>query len=1017
MGKNKSKKSGTSEAFAHKKQRQHTKTSTAINPFEVHTNREKISVLGRKLKHDKGMPGISRTKATKKRKETLGREFLQKNKSNTFRDNRVARFTASAADAANARFIAERLQQFNSRKQSRFNLNENEDTLTHKGQTLEEIEQYHDTISDDEDDDEIGRLDAEFTDAAHFGGRNIDADGKHRKGAIEDLIADTKRRKVEISMEKEQVSQMTTKLDESWRNLLSLMDLKTDQDDSDKPKPDDFDRALKEMVFERRGTVTDKLGTEEKLLRKAKWELEQLEKARQTRMHGLTEEELKPKHRSADDLDDGYFMQTDFEEVKPLAYDADGKANRNDDDSDEELDRLIAESKRSAQLNGEEEDDESEEEDGEEGGSGDEEGEEEGEEESEGESGDNYSDLEDDSNSEEDDAEDEKEVQHKSKQKEAEPKPKGGVSVAKKPADKVLTDEERQAMIEKAKKELPYTFELSDSYEALRRLLHKHSPDHQAIILERMIKCNHPTVEPANKERMVYLFAFLLQYINDVAAEDPVLRCFTIVDRFTPFLYDLSHINPAETTRGFLEVIKEKQGDYKQMAKKTYPKLDSLIFLKIVSSLYSTSDFRHTIVSPCNLFISQILTYSRVATRSDIASGLFIVSVVMEYTEQSQRFLPAAVNFLAGVLFLCVRKRKVELLKALPPFKSSGALGSLLVLKQKNTDLSNDDYRLQASDFSVTDIDDSFRIRAFNTAVTQANAMFSRLKICALQQLVEPFSRLLDRIERTNYPEVVNKNVSTLLLTIDHIKSEPLTYLVPEVKKPKTLRQLEPKFEPVFEDRRRGNKDAGKYAERKDLQRKIKKEQKGAAREIRRDNAFLSKIQHKRRMQRCVFGRVFKLFTELSFEFDNDIFHYFFFTAIWNERIRFVVYSPRHPFNKVSLMLSIERKNICNKVPHFISSKQFEDIFHLIKKFIFFLDQHLVCLFITFYLYSILNKTGHICVIDGHLTIVCTNLLRELLVEVLFRVLGIRFDGSWVLITAPISRANYRKRTHLKIDC
>lgn len=320
MGKFKSKKGGKAEAFTSKKK---VEVKKSLNPFELHTNREKISVLGRKLKHDKGMPGISRAKATQKRKETLGREFLQKNKSNKFKDNRIGRKGMSEEDAANARFIAERLQQFQSKKKlSKFNLNENVEVLTHKGQTLEEVEQFHDTISDDDDDDEVGKLDAEFTSAAHFGGKNLDTDGK-RKTAIEDLIAEQKRRKAEISIEKEVVSNLTHKLDENWKDLVSLMSLQKDQN-ADASKPDDFDKVLKEMVFDRRGTVTDKLGTEEKILKKEKAKLERLEKERIDRMLGITEEEKKAKHRSADDLDDGYFLEPEFHEQKTLAYNQDG---------------------------------------------------------------------------------------------------------------------------------------------------------------------------------------------------------------------------------------------------------------------------------------------------------------------------------------------------------------------------------------------------------------------------------------------------------------------------------------------------------------------------------------------------------------------------------------------------------------------------------------------------------------------------------------------------------------------
>lgn len=37
-----------------------------LNPFEVHINREKLKVLGKKSKHDRGLPGVSRAKAIQK---------------------------------------------------------------------------------------------------------------------------------------------------------------------------------------------------------------------------------------------------------------------------------------------------------------------------------------------------------------------------------------------------------------------------------------------------------------------------------------------------------------------------------------------------------------------------------------------------------------------------------------------------------------------------------------------------------------------------------------------------------------------------------------------------------------------------------------------------------------------------------------------------------------------------------------------------------------------------------------
>lgn len=544
------------------------------------------------------------------------------------------------------------------------------------------------------------------------------------------------------------------------------------------------------------------------------------------------------------------------------------------------------------------------EENGEEGSDDDDDGSEEGsdeegeEEEESGDEGDNFSDLVYDSDSETE--------LNKSKQSPKKSPNKKPSAPKKEEKTKVLTDEERKAMMEKAQKELPYTFDLPNKYEDLEKLLKKHSADYQAVILERMIKCNHPKVEPANRERMVTLFAFLLQYINDIASGDDPVYCFTVVDRILPFIYDLSHINPAETTKCFLEVIKEKQSEYR--GSKEFPKLDTLIFLKIVSNLYSVSDFRHGIASPCVIFISQILTRSRVANRSDISSGLFLVTVLLEYTQLSKRYLPAAINFLAGVLYLSMKKRSVQQLKVVPPFKSVGELNSLLVLKKETT--IEGEPRLLSTDLTTEKIDNLFKVRAFNTTVLLAKHTLSNLNNCGMQHLALPFSKYLDKIDLKNYPKECKNNVSALLKVIDNINNEPLTFLVPELRRPKTLRQLEPKYERIYDDRRVHNKTVSNSAIRKGLQRKIKKETKGAVREIRRDNAFLSKVQLKRKLQRYSIAPNDIRFL-ITINLTKKLIIFSFFSAMPNAKKKSNASSPKLRFNKANSMLWTERKNIC----------------------------------------------------------------------------------------------------------
>ena len=48
------------------KKSQNPQKSVSNNPFEIHLNKRKYDIIGRKNKHERGLPGLSRSRATKK---------------------------------------------------------------------------------------------------------------------------------------------------------------------------------------------------------------------------------------------------------------------------------------------------------------------------------------------------------------------------------------------------------------------------------------------------------------------------------------------------------------------------------------------------------------------------------------------------------------------------------------------------------------------------------------------------------------------------------------------------------------------------------------------------------------------------------------------------------------------------------------------------------------------------------------------------------------------------------------
>ncbi|CAH1996645.1 unnamed protein product [Acanthoscelides obtectus] len=488
MAKVKNKKRSSSDKVHAKKEKLNTKKS--LNPFEVHINKEKIRVVGQKRKNDRGLPGVSRGKAIEKRKRTLLQEYKIQNKSNQFMDKRIGERNGklSEDDKVMARFTAVRIKAHN--KKSIYNLADDE-VLTHKGQTLSEIEKFDDPRSDDEDSFEgnSGKLDKDFVEEAHFGGgvlRNTGREGAtSHKDLINQLIAESKKRKAEKQQIKEETLELTEKLDTEWKDLIPLVNTnKSNDEEMPKQKMDDYDKIMRELRFEARGTVSDRLKTEDEIAKEEKEKLEQLEKERLERMKGIfTDENSKPTHRSADDLDDGIFYEEITDDNCMLSYNKEGEANMQID----------------AQLNGKEikidnekDDKEDEDENGNESSS---------DEDMETESEDSFADLKEESSESEEevdgDAQDPEKVIEINDELTDPKEPSNDGSENKTPTtterqqnipprdlqDKIKQDLlKRKELMEQARNELPFTFSLPDTYESLLKLLENQPSHHQGNI-------------------------------------------------------------------------------------------------------------------------------------------------------------------------------------------------------------------------------------------------------------------------------------------------------------------------------------------------------------------------------------------------------------------------------------------------------------------------------------------------------------------------------------------------------
>ena len=86
-----------------------------LNPFEVKVNKQKFHVLGQPTKHERGLPGVSRDKAQKKRTHTLLKEYKNRFKSNKMVDKRLGENNPklTVEGKMEMRFLAEKIKSQN----------------------------------------------------------------------------------------------------------------------------------------------------------------------------------------------------------------------------------------------------------------------------------------------------------------------------------------------------------------------------------------------------------------------------------------------------------------------------------------------------------------------------------------------------------------------------------------------------------------------------------------------------------------------------------------------------------------------------------------------------------------------------------------------------------------------------------------------------------------------------------------------------------------------------------------
>jgi nucleolar protein 14 len=132
----------------------------------------------------------------------------------------------------------------------------------------------------------------------------------------------------------------------------------------------------------------------------------------------------------------------------------------------------------------------------------------------------------------------------------------------------------------------------------------------------------------------------------------------SVVSGLLPHIRALTKAYPRQTAGHFIEKLLLMHKNLKRGLSrgaagdeaKTWPGLPELVFLRILGVLWPTSDMRHVVVSPARLLMGSYLDLCKIRSLVDVASGLFLCTLFLQFENRSGRFVPEVINFLINVM-------------------------------------------------------------------------------------------------------------------------------------------------------------------------------------------------------------------------------------------------------------------------------------------------------------------------------------------------------------------------------
>lgn len=297
------------------------------------------------------------------------------------------------------------------------------------------------------------------------------------------------------------------------------------------------------------------------------------------------------------------------------------------------------------------------------------------------------------------------------------------------------------------------------------------------------------------------------------------------------------------------------------------PTFSTLCFVQVCGVIFSATDRRHALMSPLIIHILHLLGTCRMRNAADIQRCVLLVNETLQFVAPAKRFASEPFSLLFFIIKSFLVDNEVEFTPSI--FDAFSPLlymhpGLLKLKDKKNAKSAQIQTKSTLPMLATRESDpkekkgvsekesDCMALQALHTALSVLNTFFGSFSTdVALVSLFVNARRLISALPESLLPDTTAKLRQYLIDTCSRVEKANGQLRMPLQQFAKVVEPL-PSLTPDFDDSYFGEKmTSDKLAkETKRMKRKIKSEQKGAEKELRKDTKFIQQQKTKQRAEK-----------------------------------------------------------------------------------------------------------------------------------------------------------------------